>query len=300
MKAKHLVWGAATAAGLTALAYFWLTPRRRRLYPTAEALLALPEPEALTTRFVPLATAVNLRDIGGYPGLAGRRVRWGQVYRSGSLAALSPADVAALEALQLRWVCDLRTAREAEGAPDRLPADPTVRYEHRPAYVSAQTGERLRTLLFRRHELDAVMTEGYTRLADRRAPVFGELLHDLADPARRPALVHCTAGKDRTGIVIAFLLHLLGVSEAVILADYALTNAHYDRLLHAAREDMRRMARIGITENEARPVMTANPAYLQGLFDHLRARYGSVDAYLYGPAGVTEALTARLRAELLD
>jgi protein-tyrosine phosphatase len=121
----------------------------------------------------------------------------------------------------------------------------------------------------------------------------------MADPASLPLLLHCTAGKDRTGIAVAFLYVLLGVPEDVIVADYTLTNLHYDRILRVAREDVKRLRSVGITADELRPLMSADARYLRALFDHVRARHGSVEAYLREAAGVGPDMAQELRANLL-
>ncbi len=274
--------------------------RPRRIYPTAAELLLLPEPDAIEKRFVPLEGGVNMRDIGGYPARAGRRVRWGRVYRSGTLADLTDADLERLAALNLRLICDLRATEEIERQPDRLPPNPGLIYTHLSINAHTRMRDWLHTLLFRRDQLDEVVADSYLRLATTRAEALGAVLTRLADPDSLPALIHCTAGKDRTGIVIALLLHLLGVSEDLIVADYALSNAHYDRILHAARHDFKRTTALGITEDEMRPAMTVNPAYLRRLFAHLRAEHGSVDRYLHNAAGLTEETVERLHAQLLE
>lgn len=277
-----------------------LSPRTRRVYPTAAELLLLPEPDAIEKRFVPLEGGVNLRDIGGYPTRDGRRVRWGRVYRSGTLSDLTDADLERLAALNLRLICDLRAAEEIERQPDRLPPTPGLAYVHLPTNAPTPLREWLHTLIFRRDALDEVVADSYIRLATTRAEALGAVLIRLAAPDALPALIHCTAGKDRTGIIIALLLHLLGVADDLVFADYALSNAHYQRILHAARHDLKRTASLGLTENEVRPAMTVNAAYLQRLFAHLRAEHGSLEHYLRNAAGLTEETIERLRAQLLE
>ncbi|MDW8325454.1 MAG: tyrosine-protein phosphatase [Anaerolineales bacterium] len=277
-----------------------LSPRPRRIYPTADELLLLPEPDAIEKRFVPLEGGVNLRDIGGYPTYDGRHVRWGRVYRSGTLSDLTDADLERLAALNLRLICDLRAAEEIERQPDRLPPTPGLVYVHLPTNAPTPLREWLHTLIFRRDALDEVVADSYIRLATTRAEALGAVLTRLAAPDALPALIHCTAGKDRTGIIIALLLHLLGVADDLILADYALSNAHYQRILRAARHDLKRTTSLGLTENEVRPAMTVNAAYLQRLFAHLRTEYGSIDRYLRNAAGLTEETLERLRTQLLE
>lgn len=291
---------ALRALARATLAVDRLSTRTRRIYPTAAELLLLPEPDALEKRFIHLEGGVNLRDIGGYPAHNGCRVRWGQVYRSGTLADLTDADLERLTTLNLRLICDLRTGDEILRQPDRLPPAPGLVYAHLSTNARTRARDWVRTLLFRRDALDDVVTDGYIRLATTRAEALGAVLNRLAGAAGLPALIHCTAGKDRTGIIIALLLHVLGVPEDLILADYALSNAHYDRIRHAARHDLQRTTSLGITENEMRPAMTVNVAYLRRLFAHLRAEHGSLDHYLRNAAGLSDQVVERLRAQLLE
>ncbi|MBL8045685.1 MAG: tyrosine-protein phosphatase [Anaerolineales bacterium] len=291
--------GALTALGGVALAYVVLQPRPRRTYAHPHELITWPEAEAeARARFLPLAGGVNFRDAGGYLTAAGRRVRRGKIYRAGNLAHLTEADLVALENLGVRWICDLRTEREIVIAPDKVPSGAV--YQNLPAYQKASTREWLSTLFFRRAELDEVMAEGYVRLATQRAEIFGQALTQLADPNYLPVVFHCMAGKDRTGIVVALLLHILGVPEATILADYTLSNIDFDRILAVTQHDIKRMASIGISENEMRPIMSVHVSYLRGLFQYLRGQYGSIENYLRGPAGVSETTMARLRENLLE
>jgi protein-tyrosine phosphatase len=275
-------------------------PRTRRVYPTATELLLLPEPDALEKRFLSLEGGVNVRDIGGYLAREGRRVRWGQVYRSGTLADLTDAGVERLAQLNLRLVCDLRASEEIHRQPDRLPPTPGLVYAHLSTNARTRVRDWVRTLLFRRDALDEVVTDGYIRLATTRAEALGVVLTRLAGPTGLPVLIHCTAGKDRTGIVIALLLHILGVPDEVIVADYALSNAHYDRIRHASRHDLKRADSLGITENELMPAMTVSAAYLRRLFTHLRVEHGSLDDYLRNAACLTDETLERLRARLLE
>ena len=302
---KHVALGALSVAAGAVAAWVGLggprVRRPRRDYPSAEDLwraAAGPAAAPGAARLWHLSGAVNLREIGGYLTAEGRRVRAGRIWRSGSLAALTDAGLESLTTLGLKAIVDLRTPQEAARAPDRVPAGAAYRLQ--PVYSDGDTAGWLKTLLFRRHELDVVFAENYRRMADEHAAVFGDVLRQLAGPASHPSLFHCTAGKDRTGLVIAFLLLTLGVPEEIVIADYALSNLAYDQIVLAAADDVRRVTALGLTPNEMRPIMTADPHNLRQLLAHLRARYGSVAAYLETAAGVTPDVVDRLRAELLD
>lgn len=296
---KKIVTGAGVLLG-AALAYVLWRPRERRRYPSAAALLLDHVETTPPGRFIALEGGLNFRDIGGYRAAGERTVRLGRLYRSGSLAELTDADLETLSGLGLKLICDLRTPGEAAREPGRLPDALRAGYINLPAYVKNNYSDWLRTALFRRHALDDVIAAGYVRLVDQHALALGRVLKRLADPGNLPALVHCTAGKDRTGVVVALLLAVLGVPEETILADYALSNAAFDRICHISRRDIQRMRHVGITENEIIAIMSANPLNLRRMFAHLRARYGSVEHYLQTAAGLSLAELQRLRENFLE
>lgn len=266
----------------------------------AEALLP-DDPQARDPRrWLDVAGAVNLRDIGGYRTADGRSVRWGQYLRGGALNALAPAGVAQLQQLGVPTVYDLRSVQEAHEMPDQLPAGSARR--HRPI-VDPRRMNRLRTLarlLAYRWIAGDLLLDAYTKVVlDRNAATIGEIMTTLADPASRPLLVHCTAGKDRTGVVSALLLSVLGVPDATVCADYALSNRYYTTFVAQMQHNVALLRRVGITAEMVQPMLLAQPTTIQGLLDYVRARYGSIERYLIDKAGVATDVPATLRAELL-
>ncbi|NJN54410.1 MAG: tyrosine-protein phosphatase [Anaerolineae bacterium] len=201
-----------------------------------------------TERFLPLQGGVNFRDIGGYETADGRAIRAGQVYRAGVLSHLTPTDQQLLGSLGIRLVCDLRTASEVQKRPDKLPNNPECQWRHLPA-ESLERSARWRGLtamLFNRAELENLMDEGYTRvMIDDNALLIGQVLRLLADAHNRPIIIHCSAGKDRTAVIIALLLHILGIPQEIILADYTLSNTHYHKYRDGIAQDIHRLRRLG-------------------------------------------------------
>jgi protein-tyrosine phosphatase len=247
-------------------------------------------------RTLPLSGGVNFRDVGGYGTVDGRAVRWGQVYRAGSLAELTDDDVAYLGRLGVRLSCDLRSAEEVDKRPDRLPPGATPL--HRP--IAAEVG-RLRQMftLFRlRHRIRELLQNAYTVMLDQNGAIFAEIIRLAADPANRPLVVHCTAGKDRTGLAVALLLLSLGVPEETVIADYTLSNNAFDVLSGRMRPEMERLYSLGFDEVQLRPFLLAQAETLAGALAHLRRQYGSVEGYLQA-AGVENEDIERLRDSLL-
>ncbi|KOU17669.1 tyrosine-protein phosphatase [Streptomyces sp. WM6368] len=229
----------------------------------------------------------NFRDLGGYRAADGRTVRWGTVYRADSLGKLSGADWERFLGLGIGTVIDLRYPWEI-AAKGRVPEAERFHYvnlsiEHRP-YDQAEIDPDL---------------DPWRYLADR----FAEVTEDGAEEIRQaleviaqasgPIVFHCTSGKDRTGLIGAFVLTLLGVERADVLADFALTERATERLAadwRAANPD----------RTMKWPSYGRAPAVVMELvFADLEARYGSVEGYLKDRVGLHGSTAERLRARLL-
>ena len=251
---------------------------------------------AVAERALALPGGVNFRDVGGYRTADGRAVRWGQVYRAGSLAELTDADVPALGALGLRLVCDLRSADELARHADRLP--PGATYTHRPVLGEVGRLRRVVTLYRKRHRLQELLEQISRLMLDQNGPVLAGVLRLAADPANRPLVIHCTAGKDRTGLSVALLLLALGVPEETVVADYTLSNHAFDVLAGRMRPEMARLYSFGFNEAQLQPLLLAEARTLRGALAYIRRRYGSLDWYLQR-AGLREETLEALREELL-
>ncbi len=290
---------AVTLTGQSEYVWRGLQPEYRYFFELSGDLPpTLPQPLVFAERVLPLVGGHNCRDIGGYPTTAGQTVRWGQVYRSGDLATLTQSDQAYLSRLGVQLVCDLRDHAEQQALPD-LP----IAGAHRlwlPIYPSQTAmGVGAFETIFMRAHLPAQMQALYIEAIDHHAHKFGAVLTQLANPANRPLLYHCTAGKDRTGIVTALLLSVLGVPDTLILADYSLSNWAHERILERMRSRFALACRFGVKLSSLQVLWQADLATLQAALDHIRSRYGSVTDYLLNYAGVVPATLAQLRADLL-
>lgn len=253
----------------------------------------------LATRELTLSGAVNFRDIGGYPTATGQQVRWGQVYRAGTLAKLTDADHEILQGLGVRLSCDLRTLEEIEESPDRLP--PSITHVPLPVNTQEPLRRQIQNVLRHHDALEAVMLDAYTRLMiDRNAQVFAALFERLADPAQLPLVIHCTAGKDRTGIATALLLVWLGVPEPLILADYSLSNYHFSTFEAIGAKAIQPFKRLGLKVEVLHPLFTANPQLMAQTLAYVREQYGSVEGYLVTRAGLSAQTLAAVRQNLLE
>lgn len=239
------------------------------------------------TRALAWEACLNVRDLGGLETVDGRRVRRGALVRSDQLCRLSDGGRAALVAHGVRTVVDLRTPAEVERDPD------PIWHEHGVDYLLIpQQSEQLW------REMDPVArtrTERDCFVIDRRAEQIVAMARAVARAVSGGVLIHCLAGKDRTGIAVAMLLGLVGVSEADIAADYSLSMeslaAELAAALAAAPDDETR-ARLVRSYDASAETMLATLA-------HLRARHGGAGAYLTR-AGLSGADSERLRARLLE
>lgn len=243
--------------------------------------------------------AANFRDLGGYRTAGGGRTRWGLVFRSDAPHRLTEADLAAIGRLGLRVAYDLRMEEERSLAPSALPS--SVRREVLAMGGSASQTREI-TDLFVSGQLTRLpedfLIQVYRAMAELEAPSFGQLLAGLAEPGGLPALIHCTAGKDRTGMSAALLLTVLGVDEATVLDDYELSAVYYTEGQMAKLRE--RLADAGMDPETFRPMLGTPRHAMAEVLAMLRERHGSVAGYLTGPAGMTAQTLARLRELLVE
>ncbi len=252
---------------------------------------------------VRLDGASNFREIGGYLTAQGQRIRPNMVYRSDDLSRLSRADRVRLARLNLKLVCDLRGARERETRPDRLGPGNSVRIVNLPIPELEVDREYMIKLLLsgRTGEIHSEewMKAFYRRMVTRHASEFGALLQLISDPANIPVLIHCTGGKDRTGLAVAFILLALGVPTETVFDDYLLTNTYTAKATDRKVKLLWLLSRFGTKPDQVRSLFGAKKEYLQVAFDTITQAYGSIDAYLHYALGVTPETRERLCSGLL-
>lgn len=185
---------------------------------------------SLVDRRIPLTACFNFRDLGGLETAGGRRVRSGVLYRADTLHRLTTDDLDVLRRLGLRTVIDLRTRAEIDDHGRVALTDDEVVYHHLPmideiwSAESANDGDDAPAPPFPDGPpLPATLGEGYLQMLESGSGATARAIRLLADPVSLPAVFHCTAGKDRTGVLAALVLGQLGVPDEVIAEDYALT-----------------------------------------------------------------------------
>jgi protein-tyrosine phosphatase len=255
------------------------------------------------SRLLPLENVHNFRDYGGYAVAGGARIKAGLLWRSAQHGEASDGDLAAIDALGLATVVDLRGGSERLAAPCRRGPGFTAQVWHQDGetaglglHVEAAGGN-----------LDAesarqAMLGLYTHLPYREnlRPMLSCYFRALARDSR-PSLVHCVAGKDRTGFAVAVLQRMLGVHHDDVMADYLLTNSASRLEERIASGEMQQRAYAkGRDESTIRALWGVEEAYLDAAFAALDERFDSVDAYLEEVLEIGAAEREALRGHYLE
>ena len=242
-----------------------------------------------SSRHLNLQGASNFRDLGGYRTVDGRSVRWRQLFRSNHLGHLTETDVAIVRGLKLRSAFDFRGIEERkaaicaleEVAVHSLPIEPTVVATLRARLAAGSLSAAVALEIMRESYRDYVRNNTH-----RFRALFAHLLDD-----RAPLVIHCTAGKDRTGFACALMLHTLGVPDDVIAEDYLLTNRFYRRDPASASD---------LPDDVRQAIGCVEASFLAAAHDAIRADYGDLENYLTQGLALGKSERAALHARYLS
>jgi len=253
------------------------------------------------SRRIQLSGTKNFRDLGGYPTVDGKFIRWGVLYRSDSLHKLTKKDLQKLASLKLSHVFDFRSENEVAQEPDRLVKgiklirlpmlDASTKIWHEQRNDMVKNMKTLNPPEF----LRATNSELATKFTPEYKIFYQELLKSKGDPI----LFHCAAGKDRTGFAAATLLRILGVSHDIVLQDYLLTNRYF-------LDSFKLSLFIGTVLkgrkfiNGIRGFMIADKSYLNAAFEALEEEYGSFENYVHDGLGLTNQDIVLLKKYYLE
>jgi protein-tyrosine phosphatase len=256
-------------------------------------------------RTLNLEGGCNFRDLGGYRTREGRELKWGHVFRTGVLSYFTPRDNERLNLLGVRAICDLRRSEERKHEPTRWPdvntqhlswddgsAPPTIRSiaaDQSHPYTAAGMRE--------------AMIDLYCALPAWMSPRLRAIFTRIAQ-GDVPVLVHCAAGKDRTGIAVALLLALLDVPHETILEDYLLTNAcdlvEFTVTHQPGGEAAGNHPLLAMPEDIRRVLFAADADYLQASLDQIARDHGDVRKYLRREIGIDDDMRLNVQAALLS
>lgn len=243
--------------------------------------------------FVPerldLVGAHNIRELGGYPTTDGSQTVTHRFLRGDELTDITAADRAKLVEYGLHRVVDLRSSIEVRREPNPFADTPYVEYCNIPMYDGMNSASF-------QGSAPASLGEMYIAMLEGEGADLGRVMRMLAEPTTGVTLIHCTAGKDRTGVVAALVLSLAGVPDDSVVADYAATEANMKEEFEALRFAARH-ARIDIPPQ----AFTSDPQDMRTMLAYLREHYGTARDYLIGHCGcdpeVPTRIAERLRGE---
>ena len=254
-------------------------------------------------RIVPTVGVHNFRDFGGYATQYGGRVVMGQLYRSGDHSGATDGDLVKIRNMNLSGVIDLRGSSEREEAPCRRPVGFSA-----PVYFSK--GETAATAphveaASKSQDAETIRREMLSRYAELPfrpglVDVNRQYFHAVAN-ANGPTVVYCTAGKDRTGVLVAVMQSILGMHHDDIINDYLLTGTigGQESRIEVLRKDLEKRFGKGLSEEAIRVVTGVDAEFLEVALRVIREQYGSVDGYARDVLGVTSASRDRILDRLV-
>lgn len=253
-------------------------------------------------RVLKIRRVSNFRDVGGYVTRDGRTVKWGQLYRSGHLADLTPRGLDQLNNLGLVTAIDFRSVYETQRHPNRVLEN--VKTIHLPVMdkanreMSREIRERVKSNHFEGFSPDHLIIKAYRQFPTRFTPAFKSFIHAVSDAGGKPVLWHCAAGKDRTGYASAVLLRLLGVDQDTIYQDYLLSN-QYVKVLNK-RTLAVIFARGFKAFNMIKPLFRVQLDWLEAAFETLDHEWGNFESYVKYGLGLSIADVSQLQDHLLE
>jgi protein-tyrosine phosphatase len=247
----------------------------------------------------------NVRDLGGYETADGKHVMWGKLYRAGTFAEASRADLKALPQLGLKRFIDFRSAAEKEEEPNQLPDPPGFEMLEIPILdegnkaMATEIMARIEANDFAGYDPNKAMLQANRQFASDFTPQYSEFIHIVLEANGAPVIWHCSAGKDRTGFAAAILLRILGVPQETVMQDYM---ASREPAL-AAREGQLRLLRLFKGEETAgiiQVLLGVEEAWLRAAFEQIDTSWGDFDSYVQNGLKLSRNDIQRLRDQLLN
>jgi protein-tyrosine phosphatase len=246
-----------------------------------------------------MKTIQNFRDCGGCATTDGQHLRSGRLYRSGTLDDAREPDLQALQTIGLKTIVDLRGPREKK---KELPHIDGARRIDLPIELENRTREKIQPLMTKRGaegEVVEILKQMYRDLADEAWPQASQLFQILLSAEAYPVLVHCRAGKDRTGFMCALVQQAVGMKRDAVFQDYLKTNEHFV-LVTPRMERMMKIFSLGrLQMDNVHASLSAREEYLQAAFDQIDRNHGGLTAYL-AKCGIAARELETLRGLLVE
>ena len=245
----------------------------------------------------------NFRDVGGMRTTDGRTLKTGVLFRSDALSRMSARDQATLQALNLKLICDLRAPKESQKRPAPRKIDVAVinvPLHEQPMHDRIH--REVRGFLFGKsgdEEFHVLTRDYYRHLAFEQTARMREVITLLAKEESLPALFHCTAGKDRTGLVAAVIQLMVGVPYEAVLEDYLRTNDSFAPRLDKIVRFLRVLTLFRASPERVRTVLKAHPRFLDDVHAQIVERFGTIERYLSEACAIDTETVRRLKTRLL-
>jgi len=238
----------------------------------------------------------NFRDFGGYKTINGTHLKKGLLYRSGDLSKATDADLDYLSSLGIKTIFDLRSEGERQRQPDRVPVAKPFTFFNIPMRpivdYHARSLRRLFSLMFgreRRMDYVAESYKAYREYATSYLPQLKTLFQRISHPENLPVLIHCSAGKDRTGVVSGLIQLVLGVSAETVMDDYLKTNGLLGVYTEEIFKRLSKLAYFGVPWKMYAPLFDARSEYLDAALAQVKEEFGAVDEWFRRGLGFSES-----------
>lgn len=232
-------------------------------------------------------------------------MKTGVLYRSDELSQLSFQDQKILRQLNLKLICDLRTPNERKRKLDRIPEKNGTRIISIPVYPHREDFSRQKFIHYLNsksddHDFEKMIKEYYHRFAFEQTNQLNQLINLLADENNLPALIHCSVGKDRTGVISALIQLLANVPRSMVLEDYLLSNNFIEKRTKAMIRFLRVVSLFRLSSEKLKPMLEVRAEYLNEILDELFKTYGTVEEYFIKACGLDRSSVLRLRYLILE
>lgn len=238
----------------------------------------------LDNRRIKLKGAYNFRDLGGYSTSDGKRLSWGKFFRSDNLARLTKDDLNRLKKLNIKLIIDLRTKEERLAEPSRLTGLNGINVKNLEISGGDRGYREIKRKIFYGKldgiDLEKELLNAYRRVVTGYKQELKSFFNSLLEPSAYPMLVHCNAGKDRTGVIVALALSALDVSRETIMNDYMLSKTYLQPMLTKMVLKLRLFSFFRADIVQFKKIFDTRADFLNTTFTAIEHNFGSTKSFL--------------------
>ena len=258
-------------------------------------------------RKLPLEGAHNFRELGGYRTQDNKSVKWGILYRSDELHALTAEDIKYLERLKLNTLIDFRSMGERENEPDPILKETNIRLLPIDVLAESSSEEKDKTqkeiqeeLFSGERDLSNLLVDANKDFATTFTPTYKIFIDTLIENNGLPLVFHCSAGKDRAGFAAAIVLSILGVPRDIIIQDYLATNAYSKDEIDRTIQQINISSLFQADTDNIRKVLEVEERYIQAAFDAIDKEWGSMELYFKNGLMLSESEIEKIKSLYLE